>query len=124
MIGTKIKRFEIRLSQEQKDNIERKSRDFGFTNVSEYARTVLQYGPKITKQEYNTDELMALAKEIADIKKSLQWIANRCANTGSIYYDDIIELRDIVNTIQRKTERYTIKTIEDLKRSKYSECNK
>ena len=98
-------RIIVRLTKKQKTEIEKNAKNMGFSSLSDYARVVLFQGPEIKKVYHNYENVLSVSREIADIKKTMQWIANRISGSGNIYYEDIIELRDSVSKIGRKIDK-------------------
>lgn len=117
-------RIIVRLTENQKTEIEKNAKEMGFTSLSDYARVVLFQGPEIKKVYHNYENALSISREIADIKKTMQWIANRISGSGNIYYEDIIELRDSVSKIGRKVDKLAFGISNKIGEKQYERNNK
>ncbi len=93
---------QIRLNEEEKKILESKYNLSGFTSKSQFLRTMVLEGAVI-----KTDgTFQKISRNIAKIGANINQIAVRVNSTGSIYADDVQEIRRDVNELWQQLRLY------------------
>lgn len=86
----------FRLSPEEYEFVKKKAALSGSKNLSCYLRKMAITGRII---KYNGEEFSDIKKGISRIGNNVNQIAVRVNKTGSIYYDDLQEIKEKVNEL-------------------------
>ena len=93
---------QIRLNEEEKKILESKYNLSGFTSKSQFLRTMVLEGAVI-----KTDgTFQKISRNSAKIGANINQIAVRVNSTGSIYADDVQEIRRDVNELWQQLRLY------------------
>lgn len=91
----------FRVSDEEKNFIEKKAKLSGCKNVSSYLRKIAITGRIIN---YSADEFKSLRRDILGIKNNINQIALRVNSTHQVYTEDIQEIQDKVEQIWQQLQ--------------------
>ena len=88
--------LKIRVSQEEMDTIDRKFNNSGMNSRSGFVRAMIFEGYIVQMDGNKLQEIYRLANNIAN---NINQIAVRVNSTSKIYYDDITEIKELVNKL-------------------------
>lgn len=88
--------MQIRLTEEEYEAIEKKFRNSGLKSRSEFVRTMIFEGYIV---QFSEEELKHIHRLMTSISNNVNQIAVRVNSTGTIYDEDIAEIREGINKI-------------------------
>ena len=110
MSKTQLKKesFQVGLSQEGYNAIERKFRNNGLKSRSDFIRTMIFEGHIV---HLNGTELQEIYRLVSTIANNVNQIAVRVNSTGKIYAEDIAQIQEGINQIWQRLNFFQSKLL-------------
>lgn len=83
--------LKIRISQEEKEAIDKKFRNSGLRTESEFVRTMIFTGLIV---HFNEDNMKQIMRDFSSASNNINQIAMRVNRTGNFYADDLTQLKE------------------------------
>ena len=99
-------RFEIRLYDGELETIERRMKEAGISNMSAYAHKMLSDGLIV---QMDLSDLKEISRLLHINSNNLNQYVKRANETGSIYLEDIKELKEQQKEILKLMEKFYLK---------------
>lgn len=93
---TRKNQIHFMVDDEEREIINRKIKELGGINISEYLRRMAIYGYII---EIDVEPLNNISRELGYIGNNINQLTKRANQTGSIYVNDINEIRNRLDDI-------------------------
>jgi len=100
--------MQIRLTEEEYNEIERKFKNSGMRSRSDFIRAMIFEGYLV---KINENELKAIRRLVSIISANVNQIAIRMNTTGNLYAADIIEIKDGINQILQQLYYFQTKLL-------------
>lgn len=98
-------RFELRLNDEEKFLLEKRVKESGCKSKSRFIRLMVLEGMIV---KFNEKEMRKLFRDFALVSSNINQIARTVNSTGSLYADDIAEIKEDVEKLWQQLKSFQL----------------
>lgn len=108
------KRIDLRLTEEEREKLEKRTASAGYKNISAYIRKMILDGMNVIIS-IDTADIKEVGRLISTATNNINQIAKKCNETSSVHENDVNQLRIEVSEIRNRIAMLEVNMYDCLK---------